>query len=291
MKMRIVIGTGLLALAAVVGVVLATASDEEGAAEAHGGAVHSVVAAFYPLAFAAQAAGGPSVSVKNLTPPGAEPHDLELTPQDVRDIHGADLVLLMGHDFQPQLESAAGDRASVVRVLDDAAIGARPSDPHVWLDPVRFERMVYDVAARIRGPEPVHQLEARLTALDGEYRAGLSDCERHEIVTSHDAFGYLADRYGLEQVPISGTPPEAEPTPTDLEAAADAVRETGATTVFTETLASPKLSQTVARETGAKTAVLNPIEGLTGNEQDRGDDYFDLMRDNLEALREALGCR
>ena len=251
----------------------------------------SVVAAFYPIAFAAEQIN-PSADVKNLTPPGAEPHDLEVTPQDVQDLQSADLVLLMGQGFQPQLEKAAGQGAGgrVVKLLDTPGLGVKPGDPHVWLDPPRFEKLVTRIGAALGDPAAAEKFNAKLVALDREYRSGLANCKRHEIVTSHEAFGYLAEDYGLRQVAISGISPEAEPTPAALQAAVDAVRKTGATTVFTETLVSPKLSETVARETGAKTAVLNPIEGLTPDQQDQGKDYFDLMRENLAALRQALDC-
>ncbi len=288
MRMRIVIGT-LIALL-VAGAVVALATSGNGGETSSSGS--DVVAAFYPIAFAA-AQIDPAAEVENLTPPGAEPHDLEVTPQDVRDLQAADLVLLMGDGFQPQLEKAAdaGASGNVVKLLDTPGLDLDPGDPHVWLDPPRFEKVVTGIGEELDQPASAAALEERLVALDDEFRRGLADCQRREIVTSHDAFGYLARDYGLEQVAITGISPEAEPTPGDLEDAADAVRDTGATTIFTETLVSPKLAETVARETGATTAVLNPIEGLTSAEEDRGEDYFSLMRENLAELREALGCR
>jgi zinc transport system substrate-binding protein len=129
-----------------------------------------------------------------------------------------------------------------------------------------------------------------LKQLDAQFRTGLRACARREIVTSHAAFGYLAERYGLEQIALPGLSPEAEPSPRELERVIGEVREHGATTVFFETLVSPRLAETVARETGARTAVLNPLEGLTEEELERGEDYFSVMRANLAALRKALGC-
>ena len=130
-----------------------------------------------------------------------------------------------------------------------------------------------------------------MEALDREYRTGLADCRRDDIVTSHEAFGYLADRYGLHQVAISGISPEAEPTPRDLQHVIEVIRSTGATTVFTEPLVSPKLADTVASETGGTTAVLDPLEGLTSEEEGAGEDYFAVMRQNLATLEHGLGCR
>jgi zinc transport system substrate-binding protein len=285
MRIIIVSVLGLL----VAGVVLAlTAGGDTSTEKGH----ETVVAGFYPLAFAAEEIGGPGVEVDNLTPPGTEPHDLEPTPENVQDLQSADLVLLLGHGFQPSLERAAENAGGrVVELLDTPGLGLEPGDPHVWLDPVRFEAVVEAIGREMDDNGAAQRLVARLDALDREFRAGLAHCRQRNIVTSHEAFGYLADRYGLTQVPISGISPEAEPTPRDLQHVVDVVRETRATTVFTEPLVSPRLADTVASETGASTAVLDPIEGLTQAEQANGDDYFSVMRRNLAALEEGLACR
>ena len=251
-----------------------------------------IVAAFYPLAFAAEAMGGRRVEVTNLTPPGVEPHDLEAKPSDVEKIESADLVLLLGHGFQPQLEDAAGHSDKVLLLLDTPGLHRFDNgDPHVWLDPARFALIVKRIGGALHDPETTARLVVQLRALDGEYRSGLAHCARHEIVTSHEAFGYLAQRYGLQQIGITGLSPEAEPKPQDLQHVIDVVRKTHATTVFFETLLSPRIADTVAGETHTKTAVLNPIEGLTPAQAAQGEDYFSLMRANLSALRKALGCR
>jgi zinc transport system substrate-binding protein len=254
-------------------------------------AKETVVASFYPLAYAAEEVGNGGVDVENLTPAGAEPHDLEVSPQDVAAIREADLVLLLGRGFQPQLEDAAGTGKKVLRLLDTPGLALRPDgDPHVWLDPLRYAKIVGRIGQALQRPDAAARLQARLRDLDGEYRTGLAHCERHEIVTSHEAFGYLAERYGLEQVAITGLSPEVEPEPAKLQQVIELVRERGVTTIYFETLVSPRIAETVARETGAKTAVLNPIEGLTKNEISQGENYFSLMRTNLRALREGLGC-
>jgi zinc transport system substrate-binding protein len=159
----------------------------------------------------------------------------------------------------------------------------------VWLDPVRYEQIAKRIGAVL--DRPSEPFVRRVAKLHADYRAGLARCERREIVTSHEAFGYLSDRYGLKQIAITGFSPEAEPTPRALEHVIEQVRESGATTVFFETLLSPRIAETVARETGARTAVLNPIEGLTEDELARGENYFTVMRENLATLRKALGCR
>jgi zinc transport system substrate-binding protein len=259
----------------------------------------SVVAAFYPLAWAAQEIGGGGVDVHNLTPPGAEPHDIELTPRDVDRVRKADLVLYLGDGFQPALERAVEDRrglsVDLLRGLQLAAARKGEEelsvDPHVWLDPLRFAVLVRRIGGALHRPGPTSRVVTRLQALDREYRRGLASCRRHEIVTSHAAFGYLAERYGLRQIALTGLSPEAEPGPRDLQRLVHEVESSGATTIFFESLVSPKLAQTVAREAGAKTAVLDPLEGLTKDEASAGDDYLSLMRRDLATLREALACR
>jgi zinc transport system substrate-binding protein len=251
----------------------------------------TVVASFYPLAYAAEEVGDGAVNVENLTPAGAEPHDLEVSPEDVAAIREADLVILLGRGFQPQLEDAAGSGQNVLRLLDTPGLGLHPDgDPHVWLDPLRYATIVERIGQALHRPDAGARLRARLRDLDGEYRTGLAHCERREIVTSHEAFGYLAERYGLEQVAITGLSPEVEPEPAKLQHVVELVRRRGVTTIYFETLVSPRIAETVARETGAKTAVLNPIEGLTRNEISQGENYFSLMRQNLRTLREGLGC-
>jgi zinc transport system substrate-binding protein len=285
--MRIIIAFALCVILAGVVIALAVGDDDSSS-----GVREAVAAGFYPLAFAAREIGGGSVEVENLTPPGAEPHDLEPAPRDVQDIQSADLVLLLGQGFQPSLERAAGNAGGeVIELLDAPGLDVTPGDPHVWLDPRRFARISDAIGRALDNEEAARSLARRLEALDREYRAGLSECRRRDIVTSHEAFGYLADRYGLRQVAISGISPEAEPTPRDLQHVIDVIHETGATTVFTEPLVSPKLAQTVATEAGGTTAVLDPLEGLTPEEESAGDDYFTVMRRNLATLEDGLGCR
>jgi zinc transport system substrate-binding protein len=244
----------------------------------------AVVAAFYPLAYAAERVGGGGIAVDNLTPAGAEPHDLELAPKTVARIVRADVVFYLGHDFQPAVTTAVAQaQGDTVDVLEGLPV--RADDPHVWLDPLLYARMVDRIGAALRAPARAAALVAELKKLDREYRNGLAHCARREIVTSHAAFGYLARRYGLHQVAITGLSPEAEPSARDLERVVNVVRHTNATTVFFEPLVSPRLARTVAREADTRTAVLDPIESTNGPT------YLELMRRNLRALRQALGCR
>ena len=252
------------------------------------GTGEEVVAAFYPLAFLAENVA-PDAEVRNLTPPGAEPHDLELSPRDIGELRDARLVLYLGGGFMPALEDAVSGRANAVDLL--AGAPRIDDDPHVWLDPGRYARLARRTAEALGHPAAADPLVARLERLDTEFRDGLEHCDRREIVTSHAAFGYLAAAYGLEQVALTGLSPEAEPSPRRLQALVEQIRHERATTVFFETLVSPKLAETVAREAGAQTAVLDPLEGLTDGDAERGADYFTVMRRNLAALRAALGCR
>jgi len=286
---------------------LAACSSRSDASGSSGGV--QVVASFYPLAEAAQQVGGSFVSVDNLTAPGVEPHDLELTPQQIEAIDTADVVLYLGGGFQPAVEDALGDATGAVidasaslRKLpvpageSDASLTA---DPHVWLDPTLYQQIVDEVRGALSQADPAHAQAfmanadaygRQLEQLDGEYRSGLGHCQRSLIVTSHAAFGYLSARYGLTQEPISGLSPDAEPTPQHLAALKDLVEREGVTTIFTEELVSPKVADTLANEAGATTAVLNPLESLTPDEAGAGDDYVSVMRTNLATLRTALGC-
>jgi zinc transport system substrate-binding protein len=269
----------------------------------------TVVAGFYPLAEAAWVVGGSLVEVRNLTPPGVEPHDLELTPDEIAAIQSADVVLYMGHGFAPAVEQATAD-ARGIRVdllqrmplapgVPEPAQGGSTIDPHVWLDPVLYGRLVDRTEAALAEAMPhdaatfeanARTFHAELDRLDAEYRVGLAGCARRVIITSHAAFGYLAARYGLTQEPIAGLSPDAEPTPRRLAQLAALVKRDGMTTIFTEELVSPRVADTLAREVGVTTATLNPLEGLTKEEVSSGQDYASVMRSNLKTLEVALGC-
>jgi zinc transport system substrate-binding protein len=268
--------------AALVLLVLALAGCDFGDEAADGR--RTVVAGFYPLAWAAERVAGPDVEVVNLTPPGAEPHDLELSAQAVEDVVDAELVVYLG-GFQPALDDAVAARDG--GSLDVLPRGER--DPHLWLDPARFSGIVQRVAGGLDGSAAATVQDLR--SLDGEYRRGLRRCESRVLVTTHAAFGHLAARYDLEQLSLAGSSPESEPGPRQLERLIDRVRASGATTVFAEPLVSDRVAQTLAREVGAEVAVLDPLEGLSEERLEAGVDYLSAMRANLGTLRAALGCR
>ncbi|HET9728555.1 MAG TPA: zinc ABC transporter substrate-binding protein [Acidimicrobiia bacterium] len=244
-----------------------------------------VVASFFPLAEAARLVGGGAVDVRDLTPSGAEPHDLELTPADIDAIETADLVIVVGHGFQPAVEAAAQrHRAKELVVLDALGItGDAASDPHVWLDPVLMHRAADAIATRLGRPDV---LATSLADLDTSYRQGLSHCARTTIVTAHEAFGWMARRYGLQQDALAGIDPETEPGADRIAQLADLVQREHVTTIFTESLASPRVADALAREAGVTTAVFDPIESADA----KLGTYDARMRRDLRTLEQALGC-
>jgi zinc transport system substrate-binding protein len=300
MRPILTLGLGVALLAAACG-------GGRGDASAHAGV--SVVAGFYPLAEAAQRIGGECVTVTNLTPPGVEPHDLELTPDDVETLASADVVLLMGGGFQPAVEKgAATSEGTVIDVLDIAntTLPVPPSesgdalsaDPHLWLDPGRWADVVRTLGADLASELPASchakanadAYASGLDALDRAFSEGLADCERRTIVTTHAAFGYLADAYGLTQEAIAGILPEAEPSALRLSELQDLVQREGITTIFTEDLLPPDVAETLAAEVGVKVATLHTLEGLSDEQLAAGADYRSMMNENLATLEEALGC-
>lgn len=299
---------------ALAGVALAGALSACGDDAGSAGDGLRVEASFYPLAWVSEQIGGDLVQVDSLAKDGAEPHDLELTPGDVVDVAEADLVVYL-RGFQPAVDEAMAeadeDKVFDARPAADLDLRFTPiedgeqhddeagtEDPHFWLDPTRLVAVATELAEALGDRAPEHRdtfaanlqvLVGRLESLDAELDAGLADCDRRDLVTSHNAFGYLARRYGLTQVGISGLSPDEEASPADLAAVADFVTAKGVTTIFFETLVDSDVARTVADETGATTDVLDPIEGLTDASQ--GDDYLEVMAANLANLRRGLGCR
>ncbi len=255
----------------------------------------AVVTSMYPLEFLVERVGGEHVDVSTLTRPGQEPHDLELGIAQTAALSEAELVVY-SRGFQAAVDDAV-EQNGPDRVVDAAeAADLRPDDPHFWLDPTRMADVATAVTEALVDADPDHaadyeagleSLQKELGALDADYRGGLADCDTDTVVVSHDAFGYLA-KYGLVLEPIAGLSPDAEPSPAHLAELQQLIGERGVTTVFSETLASPELADTLARDLGLDSAVLDPIEGLSDDTAD--EDYLSLMRSNLSALRTANGC-
>jgi zinc transport system substrate-binding protein len=271
------------------------------------------MASFYPLQEFAQRTAGDRAVVRTLTPAGVEPHDFEPTPQDVVSLKRANVLIYNGAGFEPwvekllpevpaatvQVDATAG--LPLVRgVLEEEGKVGQRLDPHVWLDPVLAAQQVDRIVEGLSRADPqdravfeanAARLKDDLGALDHRYASTLATCRRRQFITSHAAFGYLARRYSLVQVAITGLDPESEPSPARLKQIILEARRTGARVIYYETLVSPRVSEVIAREVGARTAVLNPIEGLTPDEQRRSENYFTLMDANLRVLAEGLDCR
>ena len=277
----------------------------------------TVVAAFYPLQFVAQRVAGNHADVTSLTQPGAEPHDLELTPRQVARLTTASLVIYQ-KGFQPAVDEAVVqsgnseviDTSTVVPLRplstieddhDHGPPGAEPDgpamDPHVWLDPTLVSAIARTVQERLSALDPDHAAEysrntdtlnKQLVSLDRSFRAGLRHCVRTEFMTTHAAFGYLAARYHLTQIAISGLSPDSEPSPARIAEVQREARDHQLTTIFYETLVSPAVAQAIADDLGLATDVLDPVEGITS--QSRGRDYLSVMYANLAALRKAGTC-
>ncbi len=270
----------------------------------------TVLASFYPVQFVAERVGGEHVEVGSVTPPGAEPHNLELSPAKVAELTDASVVVYAS-GFQDavdeavkqtapdhaidvvnaaHLSSASGGTSEDVASDDEGAV-----DPHFWLDPERLVDVTNLVAERFSDVDPENgdsyranakALTQELTALDDEFRTGLATCERRTIVVAHEAYGYLADRYDLEQEGVSGIDPESEPAPARIAKIRRVIEGEDVTTIFTESLVNPKVAETLASDLGVETALLDPLESHTAS----NGDYVDIMQSNLVSLRKALSC-
>ena len=268
-----------------------------------------VATSFYPLYFFATEIGGDKVQVTNITPAGAEPHDYEPTGQDMARIESSSVVILNGGELETWGETIKENLEPKETIIVTASEGLATEqaeeggktiiDPHMWLSPPLVKQMVdkiaealitSDIANAAYYASNANALKVKLDELDNTYKAGLATCESKDIITSHAAFTYLASAYGLRQISITGISPDAEPSSQELGKVAAFAKENKIKYIFFESLVSPKLSETIAAEIGAKTLVLNPIEGLSSEEIAKGNDYFTEMRNNLTNLQIALQC-
>ncbi|WP_093930259.1 metal ABC transporter substrate-binding protein [Streptomyces sp. ok210] len=317
MNVRRLIPTAAVAGAVALGLTGLSACSTSDAAESKNGDKLDVVASFYPMQFLAEEIGGTHVSVTTLTKPGVEPHDLELSPRQIGGLGDADYILYL-EGIQPAVDDAiaqSGVRNSVdaakLTTLEDHGTetggdehghahegeGAG-ADPHIWLDPVKYAEVAKGVGKSLEKADPNHAADYRtntdallkkLDALNASYKAGLRTTTTKTFITTHSAFGYLAERYGLVQEGIAGIDPETEPSPARIKDIHSIAEKSNATTVFFETLASDKTAKTVAADTGLKTDVLDPLEGITA--KSKGDNYIEVMQSNLAALQKALGAK
>lgn len=283
----------------------------------------SVAASFYPLAHFCEKAGGALVDVFMITPAGADSHDFEPTPKDMKRIAEAGLFVYNGAGLDPWAERAAPSVSDAGVATLEMASGFTlfevpddrdhdhdhdrvhdhddgPLDPHIWLDPAMAARQVAMIGDALAAADPANAAAyraqaglyaAELSALDKEFAAGLSRCRSRDLVVAHDAFGYLARRYGLNVMPVTGVFSGAEPSPRRIAEVARAARERSIKYIFFEPLSSRKISGVIAEAAGAEVLELNPLEGLTKEQEAAGEDYVSVMRSNLANLRKALGCQ
>jgi zinc transport system substrate-binding protein len=295
--------TGILMIISIIIVVAVVRGQHQQSAEA---SKVSVVATYYPLYEFTKQVGGNYVQVQNVTPAGAEPHDFEPSPQTLATMQKADVFVYNGAPFEPWVggfiggyEHTAVKASTQLSLLAiDGKNGAK--DPHFWLDPVDAQTVVNTIRDGLSKADPAHMADYtrnaeayvhQLQQLDQAYASGLKSCQTRTVVTSHAAFAYLAKRYDLHVMSIAGVSPEDEPTPAKLAEITKLVQAEGIQYIFFEQLVSPRLADTIAHETGARTAVFDPIEGLNETAQKAGENYFTIQRDNIGTLRAALACQ
>ena len=297
--------------------------DDAGDAGSDGDGGITVVASFYPLEYAVERVASDHVETVTLTDPGVDPHDLEMSPQDVATVQGADVVLYSS-GLQAAVDDAVGAQAGdsafdVNEAADLVETGSEDEhadeeeghsedeeghddhggvDPHFWLDPQRYAGVAEAIAEEVAEADPDNAEDYRANAadfvaeleeLDEEFATGLAECEQTSMVTTHAAFGYISTKHGLEQVGITGLSPEAEPSPARMAEVTEIVEDNGVDTIYSEVLLGAELADTIANETGAEVLLLDPIEGIT--DESAGEDYLEVMRANLEALRSGQGCQ
>ncbi|MER5869251.1 metal ABC transporter substrate-binding protein [Streptomyces sp. NPDC002044] len=327
MNVRRLIPTAALAAAVALGATALTACSGANAAGDSGDGKLDVTASFYPMQFLAEKIGKDHVKVSTLTKPGVEPHDLEITPKQTGQLAESDVILYL-KSLQPAVDKAV-EQSGAKNVVDAATLttlethgasghdghdhaaegggadgghdhgdGEAGADPHVWLDPAKYAEIAQGVGAALEKADPGHaadykkntaDLVTELGALDTEFKEGLKNTATRTFITTHSAFGYLAERYGLDQEGISGVDPESEPSPARMKDLQAVAAKDKVSTVFFETLASDKTAKTLAKDTGLKTDVLDPLEGITDSSQ--GADYLEVMRSNLKNLQKALGAK
>ncbi|MFP3991246.1 metal ABC transporter substrate-binding protein [Streptomyces sp. E11-3] len=220
-------------------------------------------------------------------------HTVDAAKLTTLENHGDD-----GHGHGDEAEEEHGDEHADEGEDHGDVAGEGAVDPHVWLDPVKYAEVAKGVGKTLEKADPDHaadykkntdKLVKKLDALNTDFKTGLKDTETKTFITAHSAFGYLAERYGLDQEGIAGLDPESEPSPARMKDLQKVAKEDNVSTIFFETLASDKTAKTLADDTGLKTDVLDPLEGIT--DQSKGDDYFEVMRSNLTALKKALGAK
>ena len=269
----------------------------------------NVTASFYPIYDFAKNIGGDKVNVTNITPAGSEPHDYEPSPAEIIKAQQSDVFIYNGAGMEGWVDNFLNDYSEekvIVKAnnniemisLGDSEVSEFSMDPHFWLDPVLAIDIVENIKNGFIEADPTNQLfyeenaetyKTKLKELDADFVSTFDNCTDKVFLTAHKAFSYIAKRYDLEALSIAGISPDEEPSPAKLAELTDIVKNRNIKYVFFESLTSPKIAETIASETGAKTEVLDPIEGLTDEEQ-QTKDYIIIQRENLEKLKESFTC-
>jgi len=251
--------------------------------------------------------GGDRVEVESIVPTGTDPHAFDPTPREARAIAQADILFYNGYQFELWLQELIDNAASsgLIRVQLPEGLTPRPlgrhttpahhmDDPHLWLDVTYAMHYVQRIAATLQAHDPAGA--ATFTARAKAYLAELSELDRwflqqierippenRRLVTYHDAFGYLAERYGLEWVGAVVPNPEREPSARELAGLVRQLRELKVPAIFAEPQINPRFVETLALEAGISVGTLYSDTFGAGHST-----YIDMMRANAQALVEAL---
>lgn len=290
------------ALALLLGI-FAGCSRAEATGNSAAGKKLKVYASFYAMYDLTKKVGGERIDLANLVPAGTEPHDWEPSSADVIHLEQADVLVCNGAGMESWTEKVVSSLQNKKLVTVKAAEGitaeksGSAEDPHVWLAPENAKREMANIRDALGKADPAgkslyeanyQKYAAKFDALDREYREQLSSLPKRNMVVSHQAFGYLCRAYGLNQIPIEGLSADSEPDPKRMSEIIAFVKTNQVKYIFFEDLVSPKVAETIASQTGAQTLRINPLEGLTEEDQAKGEDYFSVMEQNLQMLKRAL---
>lgn len=258
-----------------------------------------IYTSFYAIYDFTKEIAGDNVDVHNMVPAGTEPHDWEPTVQDMAKLNNADAVFYNGLNMESWIDKVQNslDASKFVCLSDGVDVSGNASDPHIWLNPQNVKIMcekIYNTLSQIDPDNKTiyeanyNNYVAKLDKLDNDFKTAINELPNKDIVVSHEAYSYLCNAYGLNQVAIDGISADSEPSPDKMMSLINFVKTNNVKYIFYEELVSQKTAETLSSETGAKLLPLNPFEGLTDDEIAKGDNYISVMYDNLENIKTAL---
>lgn len=268
----------------------------------------SVYTSFYAMYDLTKKIGGDKINITNLVPAGTEPHDWEPKPSNIAELEEADVIVYNGAGMEGWIDKilktlknedlVTVETSKEIKLLDNAQGDEHLKyDPHVWLNPMNAKKQMEAIKNALVKADPANKSyyeknyednAKKIAELDKKYKDAVEKFTQKNIVVSHEAFGYLCDAYGLKQVAIEGLNAESEPSPARMAEIVKYVKENNVKYIFSEELLSPKVAEAISKETGAKIAILNPLEGIKEEDTNAGKEYFSIMNDNLEILKKAL---